>query len=265
MTHGAGQALALDVRGVGKHFGGLRAIADLTFEVPEGRIVSLIGPNGAGKTTAFNIITGFLRPSTGRVLYRGIDLTRLPPAQIAELGVVRTFQRTSVFGACSVAENVLTGLHLQGHSGAFGTLLGLRRVRHEEERMRSNVHDLLSFVGLERRAQELAANLAYGEQRLLGIAIALAAGPRLLLMDEPAAGLNPSETGAMMRLVEQIRTRGVTVLLVEHDMRMVMAISDTVVVLNHGRIIAEGPPGTIQADPEVIQAYLGQGRKHAAH
>lgn len=255
--------IALDVQKVAKSFGGLVAISDLTFQVPEGAVVSLIGPNGAGKTTAFNIITGFLRPTEGRVLYRGADLTRLTPARVAALGVVRTFQRTSIFGACTVFDNVLTGLHLQGNAGTLGALLRPASVRREEQRLREQAAKILVTTGLDKRSGELARNLAYGEQRLLGVSIALAAAPRVLLMDEPAAGLNPSETEHMMRLVRLIRDQGVTVVLVEHDMKMVMAISDTVVVLNQGRIIANGPPASIQAHPEVIAAYLGQGRKHA--
>jgi branched-chain amino acid transport system ATP-binding protein len=256
-------AIALDVQKVAKKFGGLVAISDLTFQAPEGSVVSLIGPNGAGKTTAFNIITGFLRPTEGRVLYRGADLTRLTPARVAALGVVRTFQRTSIFGACTVFDNVLTGLHLQGTTGVLGALLRPASVRHEEQRLREEAAKILVTTGLSERSAELASNLAYGEQRLLGVSIALAAAPRVLLMDEPAAGLNPSETDHMMRVVRLIRDQGVTVVLVEHDMKMVMAISDTVVVLNQGRIIANGPPAAIKAHPEVIAAYLGQGRKHA--
>jgi branched-chain amino acid transport system ATP-binding protein len=197
------------------------------------------------------------------VLYRGADLTRLTPARVAALGVVRTFQRTSIFGACTVFNNVLTGLHLQGSAGTLGALLRPASVRREEQRLREQAAKILVTTGLDKRSGELARNLAYGEQRLLGVSIALAAAPRVLLMDEPAAGLNPSETEHMMRLVRLIRDQGVTVVLVEHDMKMVMAISDTVVVLNQGRIIANGPPASIQAHPEVIAAYLGQGRKHA--
>ncbi|MCW2239379.1 ABC transporter ATP-binding protein [Azospirillum canadense] len=255
--------VALEVRDIAVHFSGLVAISRMTFAVPEGSIVSLIGPNGAGKTTAFNVITGFLKPTAGKILYHGTDLTRLSPDRIAALGVVRTFQRTSIFGGCSVLSNVLTGMHQRGRTETWGALLRPRWVGDEDARLEAEAAEILDFVGLQNRADEMAGNLAYGEQRLLGIAIALAAAPKLLLLDEPAAGLNPSETEEFIGVVKRIRDRGVTVLLVEHDMKMVMGISDTVVVLNHGRIIAEGTPETIQHDPDVIRAYLGQGVKHA--
>jgi branched-chain amino acid transport system ATP-binding protein len=254
---------ALEVREVAVHFSGLVAIASMSFRVPEGKIVSLIGPNGAGKTTAFNVVTGFLRPTKGSVLFRGTEITRLTPDRIAALGVVRTFQRTSIFAGCTVFDNVLTAMHLQGKAETWAALLRLPSARRETERQHAAVREILEFVGLTQRAGELASNLAYGEQRLLGIAIALAASPKLILFDEPAAGLNPSETEEFMAVVKRIRDRGVTVLLVEHDMRMVMSISDLVVVLNHGRIIAEGPPEAIQSNPDMIRAYLGQGVKRA--
>jgi branched-chain amino acid transport system ATP-binding protein len=256
--------VALEVRDLALHIGGLVALAGISFSVPTGRIVSLIGPNGAGKTTAFNVITGYLRPTRGTVLCGDHDLTRLPPERIAALGVVRTFQRTSLFAGCSVLDNVMMALHLAGRVSVLGAVLRLPGVRREEEQLRAEAGTIIAFVGLERRVHELAANLAYGEQRRLGLAVALAARPTLLLLDEPVAGLNPTETEDFKQLVRTIRDRGTTVLLVEHDMRMVMSISDSVLVLNQGRIIASGPPEAVQRDPQVIRAYLGTGRKRAA-
>ncbi|MCK8787310.1 ABC transporter ATP-binding protein [Roseomonas sp. NAR14] len=248
----------LAVEHVAVHIGGLVAIADMSFEVPAGRIVSLIGPNGAGKTTAFNVITGYMPPTKGRVLFEGQPLSGLPPERIAARGVVRSFQRTSIFGACTVFENALMALHLRGRAGVFGALLRLPSARREEERLRAEAVALLELVGLADRAGTVASVLAYGEQRRLGIALAVAARPRLLLLDEPAAGLNPSETAECTALIRRLRDeRNITVLLVEHDMAMVMRISDTVVVLNQGRIIAAGPPDAVRDDPEVIRAYLG--------
>ena len=260
---GATSETALSIEDITVHFGGLVAVSDMTFAVDEGEVVGLIGPNGAGKTTAFNVITGFLRPTRGEIRYRGRSLNGLRPHEVAEAGLVRTFQKTSVFAANTVFDNILIGLHRRGRATAWQTLLGLPGVRAEEQRLRDEARALLDFVGIAERAGELGGALPYGEQRLLEVAIALAAKPSMLLLDEPVSGMNPSETSSFMRLLEQIRTRDITVLLVEHDMRMVMGVSDRVVVLNQGKIIAEGSPGEIQGNPEVIRAYLGAGVRHA--
>jgi branched-chain amino acid transport system ATP-binding protein len=249
----------LEVRDLAVQFGGVSALGGVSFDVRPQTITSLIGPNGAGKTTAFNAITGYLRPARGRVAYGGAPLTGLRPSQIARRGVVRTFQRTSVFPALSVTANVMTGLHLQATVGLASVLAGRRRVREEDARLAAEADRLIAFVGLRHRGQETASALPYGEQRLVELAVALAARPALLLLDEPAAGMSGTEKEAVSGLIKKIRDGGVTVLLVEHDMRLVMGVSDTVIVLNHGVVIAEGPPRAIQSHPEVIRAYLGVG------
>lgn len=254
----------LTLEHIAVHFGGLVAISDLNFVVHEGEVVSLIGPNGAGKTTAFNVVTGFMRPTKGEVRYKGTLLNNLKPHQVAELGLVRTFQRTSVFQNVSVFDNVMIGLHRRGRSHLWDTLLALPRERQSEEELRAQAADILQLVGIAHRSRELAGGLSYGDQRLLGVALALAANPSMLLLDEPVSGMNASETATFMRVLDRVRGMGVTILLVEHDMPMVMGISDRIVVLNYGRIIAEGPPAAIQGNPEVIQAYLGQGAKKRA-
>ena len=255
----------LSVEHVAVHFGGLVAIADMNFEVYAGEVLGLIGPNGAGKTTAFNVITGFLRPTTGQVLYKGVSLKGLKPHEVTSLGLVRTFQRTSVFQNNTVFENVLIGLHRRGRATVLDTLLRLPRERRSEAELTGEAWSVLELVGLKRHAHQLAGALPYGDQRLVGVALALATQPSMLLLDEPVSGMNASETAGFMQLLGTIRARGITILLVEHDMPMVMGVSDRVVVLNYGRIIAEGTPSEIQNNPDVIAAYLGHGaRRHHA-
>jgi branched-chain amino acid transport system ATP-binding protein len=247
----------LTVEDLAVEFGGVAALAGVSFRVQSRTITSLIGPNGAGKTTAFNAITGYLRPRRGRVLWDDGPLTGRRPCDIARRGVVRTFQKTSVFPALSVLDNIKVGLHLRGQSGALAILAGRRAVREEEQRLSQAAEGVLAFVGLAHRRNESAGALPYGEQRLVELAVALAARPRLLLLDEPGAGMTGAEKERLIELIRGVREGGVTVLLVEHDMRLVMGISDTVIVLNHGRVIAEGAPAAIQAHPDVIRAYLG--------
>jgi len=247
----------LDVSDLRVEFGGVIALAGISFRVQRGTITSLIGPNGAGKTTAFNAITGYLRPARGRVSWDGAALDGRRPCDIARRGVVRTFQRTSVFPALSVFDNVRSGLHLRGAAGFWSVLVSTPRVRAEEARLAAEADDVLAFVGLAHRRDERADQLPYGEQRLVELAVAVAARPRLLLLDEPAAGMTGAEKERLVVLIRKIRQRDVTVLVVEHDMRLVMGLSEIVIVLNHGRVIAEGVPAEIRAHPEVIRAYLG--------
>jgi len=249
--------MSLAVEDLGVDFGGVAALGGVSFEVRPGTITSLIGPNGAGKTTAFNAITGYLRPTRGRVTWEAQPITGRRPCDIARLGVVRTFQKTSVFPALSVLDNVLTGLHLRGAATWLEVLLGRARVVAEETRLLAAAGEIIGFVGLEHRRDETASRLPYGEQRLLELAVALAARPRVLLLDEPAAGMTGAEKARLMVLIRRVREQGVTVFVVEHDMRLVMSVSDTVIVLNHGRVIAEGPPARIQSHPDVVRAYLG--------
>jgi branched-chain amino acid transport system ATP-binding protein len=253
-----GHAAELTVDGLTIRFGGLTAVDRMTFDVRQGEVLSLIGPNGAGKTTAFNAITGYIEPAAGAIAYRGTKLNGLKPNAIAALGVVRTFQKTSVFAGRSVRDNVLIGLHLRSKQRPLAILLGLPSVGREERQLAGEATDVLRFVGLEPRAQQTASSLPYGELRLLEVAVALAAKPKLLLLDEPVSGMNAVETTSFMQLLARIRALGITILLVEHDMKMVMGVSDRVVCLNHGRIIASGSPVEIQRNPDVVRAYLGE-------
>lgn len=253
----------LEVRGLCKSFGGVTAIADLHFQVPEGLVYAVIGPNGAGKTTLFNLLSGLYGPDEGRILLTGQDLVGLPPHRVARLGISRTFQNLQIFFNMSVLENVMVGGHLRTGSGLLAAALRLPRVRWEERQVRAWSREALAFCGLEDWAPRLAGELPYGALKRLEIARALVARPRLLLMDEPAAGLNDTETRDMRGLIRAIRAAGTTVLLVEHNMGLVMQVSDRILVLDYGSRLAEGTPAQVREDPRVIAAYLG-GEVHYA-
>jgi len=242
-------------------FGGLTAVNDVDFSIFPNEIVSLIGPNGAGKTTTFNAVTGFLKTKAGSVEFNGAELIHLKPHQIAEKGITRTFQITSLFPGLSVLENIRTGHHMQERESVWDALLNTRRKRQVEEETLTKTVEILKFIGLENKKQWTAGNLPYGDQRTLEIGIALAANPKLLLLDEPSAGLNDTETRGTKELIQKMRAKSITIFLVEHDMKLVMGISDRIVVLNFGKKIATGTPAEIKANPEVIKAYLGERKR----
>jgi branched-chain amino acid transport system ATP-binding protein len=248
----------LGIKGLRKVFGGLTAVNDLDMEVPEGSITSLIGPNGAGKTTVFNMVAGMYVPTSGSIKFRGREVSGLTPHQITSLGIARTFQNIRLFANMSALENVMVGHHPRMHASFWGSVLRTPGERREEREAIETGRRLLDFMGLLSREDELARNLPYGMQRRLEIARALASEPMLLLLDEPAAGTNPQEKTELGDLIHQIRDRGVTIFLIEHDMKVVMGISDTVSVLDYGRLIAQGPPQEVRANPQVVEAYLGK-------
>lgn len=248
----------LDVTGVSLAFGGVAALEDVDVQVRDGEILGVIGPNGAGKSTLMNLVTGVYRPTAGRISFRGKDITGIPDHAIAALGIARTFQSATLFTELDARENVLLGYHLAHHVAGWRRFLRLPDARREEAGLCDRADALLREVGLGEQIEQLAGSLSLGHQRALGIAMALATEPTLLLLDEPVAGLNPTDSAAVATLLRQVRDRGTAVVLVEHDMRTVLSVCDRLVVLDRGRLLLEGPPAEVVADPRVVEAYLGR-------